>query len=77
MSVTFIHPLTSDSLIAQVSPTKTASECIQAMMGNGFLGAGSYHLVVNGKTLLPDQTLGEAGIAEGGTVTVHKIEQGA
>ena len=77
MSVTFTDPLTSDSLIAQVSPTKTASECIQALMGNGFLGAGSYHLVVNGKTLLPNQTLGDAGIAEGGTIAIHKIEQGA
>ena len=77
MSVTFTHPLTSDCVVAEVSPTRTASECIQALLGNGFLGAGSYHLVVNGKTMLPNQTLGNAGIAEGDTIPIHKIEQGA
>ena len=77
MKVTFTDPMTSGCLIAQVSPTKTASECIQALKSNGLLGPGDYHLVVDEKAVPPNQTLGEAGVHEGGTVAIHRMEQGA
>jgi hypothetical protein len=77
MKVKFTDPMSSGCADVQVSPTKTASECIQALKDNGFLGQGSYHLIVNGKTMLPDQILRDSGIAEGGTVVTQKMEEGA
>ena len=77
MNVTFTNPTSSDCAVVQVPSTKTASECLQALKKNGFLGQGNYHLIVNGKTMSPDQTLGETGLAEGGTIVTQKIEAGA
>jgi hypothetical protein len=54
MKVNFTDPLTSGYLVAEVSPAKTASECVEALISNGCLGPGSYVLVANNKTLLPD-----------------------
>jgi hypothetical protein len=77
MDITFTDPMSSGCAEVQVSPTKTASECIQALKDSEFLGQGSYHLIVNGKTMLPDQMLRDTGIAEGGTVVTQKMEEGA
>jgi hypothetical protein len=77
MQVTFTDPMTSDCLVANVSPAKTASGCIEALKSKQLLPAGDYHLAVNGRTLLPNQTLGEAGVRDGATVAIHRTEQGA
>ena len=77
MQVTFTDPTDSGCAVCQVAPTKTAAECIQALQSQGFLGPGSYHFVVNGQTMMPDQTLAQAGVADQATVVVYKMEQGA
>ena len=77
MKITFADPNGSGYLIAQVSPNKTASECIQALVSGGLLGPARYQLAANGKTMWPDQTLEDAGVTEGDTVAIQKMEEGA
>ena len=77
MKITFTDPMTSGCLVAEVSPSKTASDCIQTMKQQNFLGVGTYMLTANGKVMLPDQTFADAGVTEGGTVAIQKMEQGA
>lgn len=77
MKVTFTDPMTSGCMVVQVAPTKTATECIQALKSNGLLGLGNFNLVANGKVLSPDQSLADGGVTEGGTVAIQKNETGA
>ena len=42
MKVIFTDPSTSDCLEVNVSPDKTAAQCIEALKSNGHLGPGSY-----------------------------------
>ena len=77
MKITFTDPMTSGCLVAEVSPSKTASDCIQTMKQQNFMVVGTYMLTANGKVMLPDQTFADAGVTEGGTVAIQKMEQGA
>jgi len=77
MRVLFTDPVTSNCLEADVAASKTAAECIDALVNHGHLGNGEYCLVANGNTVLPNQSLGEAGVVDGSTVAIHKMETGA
>ena len=77
MKVTFTDPTTSSCFVAEVPPTITASECVQALKQEGHLGKHDYVLVVNGTTMSPGQTLGAAGVVDGDTAAILKLDRGA
>jgi hypothetical protein len=77
MRVLFTDPITSGCIEADVDASRTAAECIQSLVENDALRNGQYQLVVNGKTMPPNQSLADAGAVDGCTIAVHKIESGA
>jgi hypothetical protein len=77
MRVLFADPMTSGCIEADVDASRTAAECIQSLVENDALRNGQYQLVVNGKTMPPNQSLADAGAVDGCTIAVHKIETGA
>jgi hypothetical protein len=77
MRVIFTHPNTSDYLEAEVDGDKTAAECLQAMIDHGMLERADHRLVVNGRTMTPDESLNAAGVVDGSTVGIVTIQTGA
>lgn len=77
MKVMFTHPTTSKYLEAEVPATMTAEQCVTELLNSTFLDRGDYQLVANQCTMSPGQSLGAAGVVDGSTVVIHRLERGA
>ncbi len=82
-NVLFTSPNTSDSLPVTLEQQVTAQQAIQEMVNYQFLeptdAQRPYTLVLSrtGQQLLPQQTLGHAGVRDGDTLEVVQVTGGA
>ena len=75
MNVTFLHPATGESFEADCEPGCTGEMALQGLKDQDFIDTrhgASYSLVLKrtNKQILPDMTLGTAGVIEGDSIGV-------
>ena len=74
-NVTFVHPSTGATLTAQINPSLTADEVINALVAENFIdppdSQDNYVLGINGGGKVEgSQSLSSGGLRDGGTVNV-------
>lgn len=83
LELTFIHPTDSTRTFpADVSPEKTADECIEELASHGFFtrqDGHTYRLADSSthKELRGNETLAQSGVASGSALNIIPSTQGA
>jgi hypothetical protein len=80
ISVTFVHPRSSDTFIAELTPNITAAQIIKNLISEGFIETptktAGYSLLPKDskKALAPSDTLEKAGVRDGDTVEIQETD---